>query len=496
MVFASLIQLITEVFDTEKRNHENQTNVMDDVMDDAMDDGMDCSKDYDPVTERYKILNFILRNSGLWPAIQVKKFFDRSGLVLLYNAYKNAENEKITELPIFKETRSVVIQMGAETPEQAIVSSVSNELPVRMTDMTYENLKMLGDVLETGFEGTMFHVYHHNYKWYFSTTTCPNINSSRYFHPTKTHGEMLDEALLKLFPDTEMDLEQGTEGLSLMRRARFTAHLDTSRSYMFVLIHHENRHLIDYTPLFGNEYKHLLHISTRYRNVEIPVQETRPLSGLGVLYPIRFDTTENGLNWLRSIPSNYALIVKRADGSILKVCREETVFQEETDLGNANPWHNMLWIYLKNRPDFNVAQYAKDKQYQAIRTESGKFLSPTFVIHTVVSTMSAYLYNLYYASTYYNIATKHLVFKAKVDKEHAPILRFHMVQLREIQKNSQPDRLLTPKMITDYLRYHQTMKNIRMLIAHFAKNPMNGMTDETKFCFVKLYEVLADREKH
>lgn len=496
MSYSSLIQLITVVFTTERSNHENKVSVVDDTMDDGMED--DSPATYNPAFERYKILNSLLRSSGLWPAIQVKKFFDRSGLVLLYNAYKNAENEKVTELPIFKETRSVVIQMGAETPDEAIVSSVSNEMPIRMTDRAYEAQQMAGDVWETGVEGTMFHVYHHNYKWYFSTTTCPNINSSRYFHPTKTHGEMLDEVLLHLFPDMkmEMDLEKGIAGMSQMLRARFTAHLDTSKSYMFILIHHENKHLMDYTSLFGNDYKQLLHISTRHRGVELPIQAERPLAALGILYPLRFNTAQDGLNWLRTSPSNYALIVKRGDGSIMKVCREETVFQEETDLGNANPWHNMLWIYLKNRPDFNVAQYAKDKQYQAIRTENGKFLSPTFVIHTVISAISSYLYNLYYASTYYNTTTKQLVFKAKVDKEHAPILRFHMVQLREIQKTSQPDRLLTPKMITDYLRYHQTMKNIRMLIAHFAKNPMVGVTDETNFCFVKLHEVLADREKH
>jgi hypothetical protein len=276
----------------------------------------------------------------------------------------------------------------------------------------------------------------------------------------------------------------------MMLRARFTAHLDTSKSYLFVLIHHENKHLIDYTSYFGENYKELLHISTRTKEGEDNML-LMPLAYLGIMYPVQKDNPEEAMYWLKH-KTSYAVIVKRADGSILKVCREETVYQEETDLGNANPWHNMLWIFLKNRPDFTVAQYAKTKQFTPVRTESGKFLSPTFVIHSVISAITTYLFNLYHASTYYNLATKQLVFKAKVDKEHAPILRFHMVQLREIQKNQQPDRLISLKMVSDYLRYHQTMKNIRMLIAHFAKNPIVGVTEECQLCFVKLHEMLVD----
>lgn len=504
MTATALIQLITEVFAEERNSLTNGAEGMEGTGGTEAAGG--SAGGYSHVDGRYRTLNTLLRQKGLWPAIQVKRFFDRSGLVMLYNAYKNAENERVADLPIFKETRSVVINMDADMPEQAIVSSLSSELPVRMTDKAYLASQKQGDTYEMGYEGTMFHVYHHNYKWYFSTTTCPNINSSRYFHPTKTHGEMLDEVLLKLFPGAacsaeaedamEVDLEAGAEAksLSLMVRARFTAHLDTSKSYLFVLIHHENKHLIDYTSNFGQGYKELLHISTRTRQGEESLLPM-PLGYLGVLYPMMMDSVENAMLWLNHNTS-YAVIIKRADGSILKVCREETVYQEETDLGNANPWHNMLWIFLKNRPDFTVAQYAKTHTFTPVRTESGKFLSPTFVIHSVISAITTYLFNLYHASTYYNLATKQLVFKAKVDKEHAPILRFHMVQLREIQKNQQPDRLISLKMVSDYLRYHQTMKNIRMLIAHFAKNPMVGVTEECQLCFVKLHEMLADRARH
>ncbi len=503
MTASALSLLIQEVYSIE-RDQANQNN----------ENSM-----YNPTYERYKVLNHVLRQKGFWPSIQVKWFYDRSGLIMLYNAHKNYEFNKISETALYKECRSVILDIASEEPVNTLVSSISNEIPVRISDMAYKEIIQDTDVLETGYEGTMINVYYHAGKWYFSTATCPTIDCSRYFHPTKTHGEMFNEYLAKIFPDcsdlngcstvseagmevdmdVDMEMEQTPTNtrnvqseFSIALRNRFVEHLDKSKSYMFVLIHYENKHLIDYSSHFGNEYKELLHISTQHKGVEEPIIN-EPYSYMGVRYPFRFDCAESALAWLANDQASYAIIVKRRDGSILKVCRESIVFQEETDLGNANPWHNMLWIFLKNRPDFTVASYAKSKPYTPVRTERGNMLSPTFVIHNTISTITTQLYNMYHASTYYNLSTKELTFKGKVDKTYAPIIRFHMVQLRNIQKNVQPDKLVTQKMVSDYLRYHQTMKNIRMLIAHFAKNPIDGLNLETQYCITKLNELLLDK---
>ena len=519
MAFPALSLLIQEVYSLEKNQEKlNEENNM-----------KEDNYVYNPVYERYKILNQLLRQKGYWPSIQVKWFYDRSGLVMLYNAHKNYEYNKIIETPLYKECRSIILNITADQPENTIVSSISNDIPLRVSDRMYKEICQNTDVLETGYEGTMINVYHHGDKWQFSTATCPSIDCSKYFHPTKTHGAMLNEYLMKIFPDccskeeydissinmngmnigiaggagTEepgMDIEMEPEmvinvtetELSKMLRTRFVEHLDKSKTYLFVLIHHENKHLIDYSSHFGKEYKELLHISTQSKGVEEPILN-EPYSYMGVKYPVRFDGIESALAWLNGDLTSYAIIVKRKDGTILKVCRENIVFQEETNLGNANPWHNMLWIFLKNRPDFTVADYARSKPHLPIRTETGKILSPTFVIHNTISSITTNLYNLYFASTYYNLTTKELIFKGKLDKTYAPIIRFHMVQLRNIQKNMQPNKLMTLKMIADYLRYHQTMKNIRMLIAHYANNPIDNISKETQFCIKKLNDMLFDK---
>jgi hypothetical protein len=522
----TLIQLIEEVYSIEKTQEKKEKT--------------------SNIYERYRILISLLKQNGFWPSIQVKWFHDKSGLVMMYNAYKN--NEEVKEIPLYKETRSVIINLGAELPEDSIISSISKDVPVRMSNRCYKEQYQTGDILETGYEGTMIHVYHHNNKWYFSTTSCPNIDYSRYFHPTKTHGTMFDEILQKIFHseienimrqdmsnevdevdevrndfaeetmegeeevvmgetigeimDTEISIEYGmdqeqtrntkTKKMSKMLRDHFVKYLETTESYLFVLVHHENKHLIDYSHQFGANYKELFHISTQFMGVEESISKN-PYSYLGIHYPHRFVDVQTAMAWLESSPLNYAVIVKRDYNTMLKVCNEHIIFHEENNLGNANPWHNMLWIFLKNRPDFTVSDYIKDKKYTPIVAASGKVLSPTFVIHNTISTITSYIYDLYRKSTYYNLNTKELIFNGKLDKTHAPIMRFHMVQLRNIQKKYHTDRLLSVKIVADYMRYHQTMKNIRMLIAHFAKNPIVGLNTEYQFCIEKLNTMLTDR---
>lgn len=429
------------------------------------------SRGYGEFCDRQKILLDILQKNGYWPTLQFKKFLDNSGLVLIYNSQKMNEYASTPTPAIYKECRSVVLDLLAERAQDAVVSTMYAENPVRVSDTTYESLSLPEDVLEEGYEGTTVHVYCYKDQWYYSTTGCPSIDTSRYFHPTKTHGEMFDECL------------------GGKTREEFASHLDKDKRYMFVIIHHENRHVIDYSNLLGDRYAKLVHIQTHGKDLVSESLEEKPLAELGVLYPARFDTLEKGLTWLRSNSTSYALIAKSRDGSLQKVCREEVIFHETTDLGNSNPWHNMLWIYLQNRQDFTVANYAKKHNIPAVEKGTDELLSPTFVIHSAIASITSHLFRAYCNTTRYNASTRELSFRG--DKALAPILRFHMVQLREIQRTAHSDRYLSHKSISHYLRFHQTMKNIRLLIRYFAENPdVMSVSEENKFCIRKLHELL------
>ena len=471
MSFHNLLSLMQEVYiqENEKQTDNNLANV-----------------EHNILNERQKALIEILRKNNYWPTLQFKKFFSTPNLFLLYNSQKT--NEFANTSCIYKECRSVILNLLAEKSEDSIVSSMYMDNPIRVLDTVYEKTYELEDVLEAGYEGTMIHTYWYQDNWFFSTTSCPTIDGSRYFHPTKTHGTMFDDCLRKLFPD----IATNEENISKKLRDMFTSHLDKNKKYLFVLIHYENKHIIDYSGIYGEEYAKLVHIATYNKGLSTEPLDDKPLSSLGMLYPEKFASVEDGLTWLRSNKSMYAVIVKRP-GSLLRVCRDHVIFQETTDLGNSNPWHNMLWIYLQNRPDVTVANYAMEKKISNVRMDNGKYLSPTFVIHSTISTIVSYLYKMYTLTTYYNSNSKEFSFKGHIDKTLPPIIRFHLVQLREIQKTIHSDKYLTQKTISHYIRFHQTMKNIRLLIQFFAKNQnMLHIFEETMCCIKQFNDLLVD----
>lgn len=462
MTFPVLTNLLCEVYDIE---HNNRT---------------ENDKGYNVLYQRQRTLVNVLQKYNYSPTIQLKNFLDNSGLIILYNSNKKNEYDVDENLPIFKECRSIVLDLLADAPEKSIVSSMQMEIPIHVSDTMYKSMYTQDDVIEAGYEGTIIHVYFYKDKWHFSTTACPTIDQSRYFHPTKTHGNMFDEFIAK-------NMEEGSKTL----RDTFTSHLDKSKKYLFVLIHHENRRVIDYTSLYGPEYVKLLHISTQTEDFTVEKLDDQPFASIGVMYPLKFATVEEGLSWLTQNDTSYALIVMNQN-RLLIVSTEDTMYKETINIGNAHPWQNMLWIYLQNRHDIMVNSYAESKDILPIEMETtGKIISPEFLIRSAITSITDHLYQTYCCTTYYNKNTGFISVEKNIHKSLAPILRFHMIQLRNIQKTTHTDRLLTHKAISHYLRYHQPIKNIRLLIKYFAENPnVMNVSEENLFCIRKLHELL------
>jgi hypothetical protein len=426
----------------------------------------------------------ILRKNHYWPAIQMKKFFDKSGLVLLHNTYKRVDVDHFQAL--YDECRSVVLDLDAPEGSNVVVS-LSKSIPERFSTSQYEAFSSVLDVCEEAHEGTVVFVYEHAGKWYFGTTSCPNINSSRFVHPTKTHGEMFDDSLAKMFPDTASDEV----------RDKFTSHLDVTKSYAFVLVHHENTKCMDYTPLFGDAYAALVHISTRDRvTMEEEDLTTEPLSSMGVKYSTRYETPSQGIAHVLTNPStSYGLIVRTNDNKLLKVSSEEVVRREEYDLGNANVWVNLLHVYLLNKRHFHVDDYIREFLTDGLQypvDSRGREMAPTYIIHTVVCTMRDILYDFYVRTTTFNPTTVRFRMNKDMDNSLPPIIRFHLAQLRHIQVNDHSFAFLNPKAVYHYIVHHQTMKNIRKLIQHLAEDGAPLMTPRQAECFVTLNNLLSE----
>ena len=410
-------------------------------------------------------LVYTIRKYKFWPALQVKKFYSNSSLVLLHNTYKRIDVEHFQGL--YDECRSVILNLNAPVGENVIVT-FSSKIPERISDCQYETLKDVGDMCEESYEGTIVNFYNYDDKWYIGTSTCPTIDSSRYFHPTKTHGNMLDETIAKMF-----DLPIPTDKASSQQiRKTFTDSLDPSRAYAFILVHYQNSHTIDYTPVFGTEYSKLVHIMTRSRGTLIDEDISgAPLSSLGIQYTRHFESPEQAIEYIRTAPCTYGVVVNASSGKRYKVSSEKIIKHEENDLGNPNLWYNMIAVYIQNKEHYKIVDYQRDfcPDLEIPRNHRGQELAPTYLIHTVISTMRDILNDAYLQSTTYNPKTKRFWMNKDVDKEFAPIMRFHLAQLRNLQITTHTHAIMSPKAIYHYICHHQTIKNIRLMIKFFAQ---------------------------
>lgn len=424
----------------------------------------------------FQALLATLKENHYWPALQVKTFNGERGMVLLHNTYKR--DDVMAFQSLYDECRSVVLDLDA--PEgQNIVVSLANGIPERMDDSHYEKVALDSDRCERSFEGTVVSVYFHRNKWFFSTSTCPSVNDSRFAHPTKKHGEMFDEALTRA-------------GLT---RESLTAVLDNSKTYTFLLVHHENTHIMKTADEFGEDtFAKVFHIGTRSREtLEAENIDTEPLKENGIAYPTRFESPAAAIEFVRN-GEVYGFVARRADGTIIKVSRASVIELEQMDYGNANPWHNFLWIYKQNKPHFHVNDYIARfcPDIKLPQDHSGREMAPVYVVHTVVCTMRDILLELYRATTQYFPQYQRFKMDTHTDSSLAPILRFHLAQLRRIQITTHTDMMVNSKTIYHYLCHHTTMKNMRMLIKFFARSPQPMMNSRAAECFTVLDACLSD----
>lgn len=450
---------------------------------------------HDGTVSKAETLMSVLTKKHYWPYLQIKYFSSQSSLILLHNIYK--QDLPISNKELYDECRSVVLDMNAPEESQ-IVLSLSKKIPIRMSverfeEVPFESIKMM----EVGYEGTMMYIYHHQDRWHISTSTCPSVDRSRYFNPHKSHGQMLDEALHKIFPGTMVPEESRYEN-SKRIRAKFFEQLDPTKSYSFLLIHHENGHLMNYTELFGENYAVLFHLNTRDRQTQEDSKEVVPqLKELGIWYTEKFPSRPVALYTLQNVTPPMYAIMAHTDTDIYKVSTKELLEKEELNLGHPNPWMNLLWIYMQNKPHLRMEYYLDThpdlKEKMVVQDSKGTLLAPQKVVAKVMTSMRDILYNFYRATTYYYKNTNTYRMNREYDQQLAPILRFHLAQLRHLQITYHTTEPLTRQAVHHYLCHHQTIKNIRLLMDAFTNQSMTPMDQYTADCFYILNQALKNK---
>jgi hypothetical protein len=185
-----------------------------------------------------------------------------SNRLLVYLNFTEDPNS-LTELE--RELKCVVL--NRTTLE--IVSCAMDELyseDQKVTDLMKEKPYKLFECLE----GTLLSVYYFNDKWYVSTRRCLDAQDS-FWISDKSHYDLFLECV-----STEL-----------------FDHLNKDHTYYFVLQHHLNTGVVDYSKRFGDQYKRVVLLMTRCRTSGFTeVDQEREFEKYGVVYVDEFKDME------------------------------------------------------------------------------------------------------------------------------------------------------------------------------------------------------------
>ena len=455
---------------------------------------------YDDNKTYTNCLIMVLKKYHLWPNIKVKKFKNRSDIVLLHNNYKMGEIYEYREL--YEQCRSIVLDFTLSINNNVVVT-YANSIPVRINIDNYNNtLYDVNDKYYEAYDGTIITIYYHGGVWHFGTSSCPDANSSKFSHPTKTHGYMFDEVLYKYYEKSLTDEEKinTPDIVSKIMRERFVSNLDSNLAYEFVLIHHENIHIIDYTSILGVNYKELLHINTKDRNTlveyDISNNKINNLMDLGIIYPRDFSNIQEAYEYINNTPYSYGIIVKKNINNVYKLYKISTDvirYREETDPCHPNTWMNILIIYMKNKNTYTIKDYINNYVPNIVLPidNNGKSIDPTYLVHTIISTIKDSLYSYYVSTTTYYPRYGRYKMNKDLDKQFPPIIQYHLAQLRNLQVTTYKQKMITSANVYYYLCQCNDVKNIKTLIQFFASNPINEMHPRTSMCFAIMNSLIS-----
>ncbi len=278
-----------------------------------------------------------------------------------------------TKDEIFNKTRSLVL-----TTDEDKYKIVAFTHPV----VDYNNQGKLVDFSDKQFvecyEGTLMSVYYCNDKWNYSTRKCLDAHDSYWAyngkHSTQSHFDMFVDSL----------------GCS---QEEFESKLDKTKSYYFVLVHHQNKTFVDYSEKFGTEYKKAFLLFVRDATMNITEDYDESLKAYVDTSSSftcdqvkeKVDTEKNVMGYLLNLDGQFYVY--------------HTKFYEQLEKAApyAYSYENMLIeLYKRDNLDANFALFPANVKYR------GSTFDTKGVMYGVFTYLSMSLLNLYYYFTTYD----------------------------------------------------------------------------------------------
>ena len=286
-------------------------------------------KDFD--NEHIKAMQDKLFSLGV-----LSKDYPDENLILLYNKYNN-ENKAPLEL----ECRSVVINRDNFNIENySCITPIYNGNAMNYLMMNQDKEKQIFNC----YEGSLLSLFYFNENWYFSSRR----NLMKIVESTENPH-------FKMFCDV---IEQ--DGFNINT---FIDKLEMNLTYHFVLIHHQNKNIINYEKKFGKEYKKLCFIFAREKgtNTEINSEDINCLFLTeNIFLPQKvesiehFDETNN--NNLTNEPDDEGIIIK-INNKVLKLQNIQYQFYKAIGV-EKNLYKGFIHLYQNNK----LGEYFKNNE--------------------------------------------------------------------------------------------------------------------------------------
>jgi len=406
-------------------------------------------------------------------------------LVLIHNNSNKYDNDDL-----HNECRSIIVSIkDSSTPK--IVSYSHDNIEYSYME-SYINFNT--DLIQESYEGTMVNVYNFNDKWHFSSTKCPSIDDSYFFNKNKSHGDMFNEILKDIFPNSENVREE------------FTKYLDVNKYYFFVIVHYENKYLIDYSNRFGENYKKLIHVITRDKNTHI--EESTKIN-IPIIYPKEYSSyTEAMTDELMNTDYTEGLIIKRKDtitnkNRLIKIPTKQYIKFRFEKPNYTNPLISCIEIFQRNNADYKSEDFIK-KYYPSFDLKDGqKVLDITGILHYMFKNLSTELSIIYNYFTHYdktentfvkrNTTTyQNIIMKNDYKTLRNTINRLQNYQIKFLKRSFQYNDLLehlrnytSPNDIFNLLKEHNSLVTSKNELYKIVEVNMLNIEKYNKY--VKLY---------
>jgi hypothetical protein len=229
----------------------------------------------------------------------LSKYYQDDNLLLLYTNYSEDH----------KKFRSKIMEME----NQKVISYSFNSPMYNYMGYNYLiNNQNCEKKISKCYEGTILSVFNHNNKWYVSTRKCLNAQESVWLN--KSFYQMFEETILQDFNNVD----------------EFYNLLNKDYNYHFVLVHWENKNIVDYTEELGDNYKKLVLALVRDKEMKVMDNLNNILPNLdnitSVFIPKEYDNLEvldEHLDYM-SKPKTEGVIVKVKNNDDILIIKLQT----------------------------------------------------------------------------------------------------------------------------------------------------------------------------